>query len=92
MNRETAKRILGNQPKYALRNMARALQIAPWHNSAQDWQNLEALRALGFKLAPKYTIETLRYYQMESARGEGLAEWSNDQLARQWEKALESQK
>ncbi len=50
MNKDTARKILGNQPKYALRNMSRALQMLPWRNDAADWQRLRALKALGYRV------------------------------------------
>lgn len=51
MTRLEARKILGNQPAWALRNMARALQMMPWENSVQDWRRLAALRALGYKVS-----------------------------------------
>ena len=50
MTRKEARKIVGNQPKWALRNMARALQMMTWQNTADDWRRLEALRALGYKV------------------------------------------
>ena len=42
MTLSEAKLLVGNQPKWALRNMRRALEMLPWNNSANDWQRLEA--------------------------------------------------
>lgn len=50
MTRDKARKILGNQPKWALTNCCRALQIAPWQNLPDDWRRLAALRALGYKV------------------------------------------
>lgn len=50
MTRAQARALLGNQPKWALRNMARALQLSTWNNDEGDWKRLEALRALGYKV------------------------------------------
>lgn len=57
MTKEEARRILGNQPSWALRNMARALAISTWHNTEEDWKRCEALRALGYHEAPKRPSE-----------------------------------
>ena len=37
-----ARRIIGNQPKWAIRGMRAALEIATWHNTESDWKRLEA--------------------------------------------------
>lgn len=50
MTRKEARSILGNQPKWALRNMARALQTLTRLNNRGDWRRLEALRALGHRV------------------------------------------
>ena len=50
MKREEARRVVGNQPHYALRNMALALQIAPWRNDSNDWHRLRALKSLGYRV------------------------------------------
>ena len=50
MTRTEAKRIVGNQPKWAARNMAKALQMMTWRNNAEDWLRLRALQALGYKV------------------------------------------
>ena len=42
MTLEQAKKIVGNQPAWALRNMIRALKMAPWLNTAADEQRLAA--------------------------------------------------
>lgn len=50
MTRAQARHVLGNQPTWALRNMARALSLYAWHNGPCEWQKLRALRALGYKV------------------------------------------
>lgn len=50
MTRKEARALLGDQPKWALRNMARALQMLTRSNNVGDWRRLEALRALGYKV------------------------------------------
>ena len=42
MNREQAKKITGNQPTYALRNMYKALNMARWLNTPEDEKRLHA--------------------------------------------------
>jgi len=42
MTLKQAKSIIGNQPKWAIRNMKRALQMYPWSNSPDEWQRLQA--------------------------------------------------
>jgi hypothetical protein len=53
MTRKEARAILGNQPKWALRNMALALSFMTYRNTEEDWRRCEALRALGYRQAPK---------------------------------------
>jgi len=36
MTYEEAKKIVGNQPKYALKNMIKALQMCAWLNTTED--------------------------------------------------------
>ena len=50
MSRKEAREILGNQPKWALRNMARALQMQTFHNGPAEWKRLRALKALGYRV------------------------------------------
>lgn len=50
MTRLEARALLGRQPAWALRNMARALQTMTALNNRADWKRLEALRALGYKV------------------------------------------
>ena len=46
MTRIEAKTIVGNQPKWAIANMKRALMMAPWLNTREDWERLEAAYVL----------------------------------------------
>lgn len=44
MTIDEAKRIVGNQPAWALQNMVKALQMLPWLNTADDELRLKAAR------------------------------------------------
>jgi hypothetical protein len=46
MTREEAKKITGNQPIWALKNMAKALSMCPWLNTAEEDRRLEAAKVL----------------------------------------------
>ena len=50
MTRKHARAILGNQPRWALSNMAKALQLLPRLSTPEDWLRLWALQVLGFKV------------------------------------------
>ena len=50
MTRKRARDILGNQPRWALSNMSKALQILPHVNTPDDWLRLWALQVLGYKV------------------------------------------
>ena len=51
MTRKEALRIIGpHHPKWALRNMAKALQMMTWRNNEGDWLRLAALKSLGYKV------------------------------------------
>lgn len=39
-----AKKIVGNQPIYALKNMIKALQMMTFLNTPEDWKRLEAAK------------------------------------------------
>lgn len=41
---DEAKRIVGNQPTWALKNMVKALNMLTWMNTAEDIQRLEAAK------------------------------------------------
>jgi hypothetical protein len=44
MTIEEAKKIVGNQPTWALKNMVKALNMMTWKNTPEDWQRLEAAK------------------------------------------------
>jgi hypothetical protein len=44
MTIEEAKKIVGNQPTWALKNIIKALQMLPWRNTAEDEQRLLAAK------------------------------------------------
>ena len=46
MTIEEAKKIVGNQPTWALKNMVKALQMLPWRNTAEDELRLKAARVV----------------------------------------------
>ena len=46
MTKEIARSMVGNQPKWALRNMIKALEMFPLLNTAEDKRNLEAAKFL----------------------------------------------
>ncbi len=46
MTIEEAKRIVGNEPTYALRNMVKALDMLPWLNTDDDLERQEAARVV----------------------------------------------
>ena len=46
MTIEQAKKILGRQPRWAIKNMNRALSLHPWLNTAAENQRLEAAKVI----------------------------------------------
>jgi hypothetical protein len=44
MTLEEAKKIVGNQPTWALKNMVKALNMLPWLNTAEDKERLVAAK------------------------------------------------
>jgi hypothetical protein len=46
MTRKEAKKITGNQPRWALQNMAYALSLHPWLNTEEETTRLEAAKFL----------------------------------------------
>ena len=46
MTIEQAKKILGRQPRWAIKNMKRALSLHPWLNTAAENQRLEAAKVI----------------------------------------------
>ena len=46
MTIEQAKKILGRQPRWAIKNMNRALSLHPWLNTAAENQRLAAAKVI----------------------------------------------
>ena len=46
MNLIEAKKIVGNQPTWALKNMVKALQMLPWRNTTEDELRLQAAKVV----------------------------------------------
>ena len=46
MTIEEAKKIVGNQPTWALKNMVKALKMLPWLNTAEDELRLKAAKVV----------------------------------------------
>lgn len=46
MTLEQAKRIVGNQPLWALRNMIKALKMMPFLNTSEDSERLKAAQVV----------------------------------------------
>ncbi len=46
MDLEKAKRIVGNQGTWALKNMVRALKMLPWLNTPEDKERLDAAKVV----------------------------------------------
>ena len=46
MTLEEAKKIVGNQPTWALKNMVKALNMLPALNTAEDELNLQAAKVV----------------------------------------------
>ena len=44
MTFKEAKKIVGNQPKWAIKNMVKALNMCPWLNTAEEKQRLQAAK------------------------------------------------
>tara|TARA_R100001086_G_scaffold173860_2_gene95361 strand:- start:1210 stop:1446 length:237 start_codon:yes stop_codon:yes gene_type:complete len=42
MTKEQAWKIIGNQPKWAIKNMIKALSLHPWKNTNEDKLRIEA--------------------------------------------------
>ena len=50
MTKTEARKIIGNPPRWALRNMCKALQICYSLNTPEEWDRLRALKALGYRV------------------------------------------
>lgn len=44
MTFEQAKKIIGNQPKWAIKNMVKALSMHPWLNTPEENQRMQAAK------------------------------------------------
>lgn len=63
MTKDEARKIVGNQPTWAVQNMAMALSLMSWQNTPDDWRRMEAaVVSLGAK-APKRAREVLKNYK-----------------------------
>ena len=54
MTKEQAWKIIGNQPKYAIKNMVKALSMLTWLNTDQDKLRLEAAKICLKTKTPRY--------------------------------------
>ncbi len=50
MTKNEARKIIGNQPKWVLSNMCKALQLMSMFNTPEEWDRLRALRTLGYRV------------------------------------------
>jgi hypothetical protein len=60
MKRSEAERIIGNQPRWVVRNMAQALCFHAWRNTSEEWRRLEAATLMLGKGAPKAARKILK--------------------------------
>ena len=44
MTYEQAKKIIGNQPRWAIKNMVKALSMHAWHNTKEEKMRLQAAK------------------------------------------------
>lgn len=68
MNYAEAKKIVGNQPTYALKNMVKALQMLTFLNTPEDWKRLEAAKIV-LKGDPKDKPEPFKQYALTGGPG-----------------------
>lgn len=54
-----ARRLIGQQPETCVRNMAIALTLLTWRNTADDWRRLEAACLVLGRKAPKRSRDCL---------------------------------
>ena len=59
MTHDQARKLVGNQPETCVRNMALALSLLTWRNTADDWQRLEAACLVLGRKAPKRARDCL---------------------------------
>ena len=55
MTTEQAWKIIGNQPRWAIKNMVKALSMLPALNTAADEQRLAAAKIASRTSNPRYT-------------------------------------
>ena len=46
MTLEQARKIVGNQPMFALRNMVKAIKMCPWLNTEADLERMKAAQLI----------------------------------------------
>ena len=63
MNPVEARKIVGRQSEYALKNMCTALCLPPWHNTADEWLRLEAACVLLGRSAPRSARAALKAHK-----------------------------
>ena len=51
---EQAWNIIGNQPRFAIRNMIKALSMSPWLNTKDEERRLEAAKVCLATKNPRY--------------------------------------
>lgn len=54
MTTKEAWSIIGNQPKWAIRNMVQALKLMTWRNTNEEWRRLEAAKICLRTRNPRY--------------------------------------
>ena len=54
MTTKEAWNIIGNQPKWAIKNMVQALQLMTWKNTNEEWRRLEAAKICLRTKNPRY--------------------------------------
>ena len=54
MTLQEAKKIVGNQPKWAIKNMVKALSLHSWHNTPEENERLEAGKLVLKKVVVQY--------------------------------------
>lgn len=63
MTHEQARGLVGNQPRTCLVNMAVALSLMTWCNTAADWERLEAACTVLGRAAPKRARDALKAHK-----------------------------
>lgn len=63
MTKDEAKNIIGNQPEFAVKNMALALSMMSRLNTPDDWRRMEAAVMVLGRSAPRRAREVLNYHK-----------------------------